>query len=71
MTVALAGLLLTGLFSPTLFYVLSFIGLLVVSQVFAPKGSTPRWWARLRFVLVASFVIFVFVTGQSVLDLLG
>lgn len=71
-TVAWVGLSLVllvtlGNFSPRFFYIVSYIGLLVVSLLYAPVETIPDWWKRLRVVHAIGFVVFGFVAAQRIL----
>lgn len=71
MAVSLAALTTWGLFTPEFFFTVSFIELLVVSQLFAPVDCAPAWWRRLRWVTVAGFVVFGAIVFQRVSELLA
>lgn len=71
-TVAWAGLSLVllftlGEFTPEFAYIVSYIGLLVVSQLYAPVETIPDWWKRLRVVHALGFVVFGYVVSQRIL----
>lgn len=57
----LGGLLLFGRFSFESFFVFSFIGLLIVMQIFAPVEQRPGWWRYLRVTAAAGFVVFGYI----------
>ena len=58
---ALGGLLLLGQYSPELFFILSFIGLLVTMQIFVPVEQRPIWWRYLNVIAFLGFAVFVYV----------
>ena len=64
---ALVTLLTLGEFNIEFFYIVSYIGLLVVSQLYAPVETIPDWWKRLRVVHAAGFVVFGYVVAQRIL----
>jgi hypothetical protein len=56
-TVLLVGLLeWFGAFSFESFYVLSYVGLVVNAQLFAPVESTPKWWRTVRWFVRLGFL---------------
>jgi hypothetical protein len=66
MVVTAALLVAIRMLSFELFYIISFIGLLIMSQLFSPRSSSPRWWLRLRIVIAIGFVVFAYLlTNQS------
>ncbi|KKF39981.1 hypothetical protein FK85_24145 [Halorubrum saccharovorum] len=48
-------------FTPQNFFVVSFIGLLSVMQLYAPTESGDRWWLPLRALVVVCFAVFGYV----------
>lgn len=48
-------------FTPQDYFVLSFIGLLSVMQLYAPTKSGDRWWLPLRALLGVCFAVFGYV----------
>jgi hypothetical protein len=66
MAVGFALLLVLDLFSVQSFYMLSFIGLLVVSQLFAPVNDTRPWWTWVRWsIWVGLLVLGVVIVQRS------
>lgn len=59
-----------GSLSLELFFVVSLIGLLVVIELTAPFDVTPRWRARLRWVILAGLVGFGYVVVRRILEIL-
>jgi membrane protein implicated in regulation of membrane protease activity len=59
-----------GALALDLFFVVSLIGLLVLIELTAPFSVTPRWRARLRWVILAGLVGFAYVLVRRVLDVL-
>lgn len=53
-----------------LFVVVSLVGLLVVLELTAPVAATPRWRARLRWLVAAGLFVFAVVVVRRVLALL-
>ncbi|WP_418286660.1 hypothetical protein [Halorubrum sp. DTA46] len=67
MLLVLAGTLLLGLFSVTVFFILSFIGLLAVTQLYHPRGDPPKWWRWVHPLIGACFVGFAYVVYLQVI----
>lgn len=53
-----------------LFFVISLIGLLVVTELTAPFGLSPQWRRRLRYVIVLGLIGFAYVVIQRILSIL-
>lgn len=66
MIISLAGLLVLGLFRVESYFLVSFIGLLSVMLLFVPVGSRPKWWAGLRMVAFACFLVFLYILYRRV-----
>ena len=59
-----------GSFSYELFFVLSLIGLLVVTELTAPFSVTPAWRKRLRWILLVGLVGFAIIVFRRILEIL-
>ena len=70
MLVVLVGLAALGALSLELFFVLSFIGLLVVVEFTAPFNVTPRWRRRLKWFIVLGLLVFVGLVLRQMLQFL-
>ncbi|MDS0299663.1 hypothetical protein NDI76_13015 [Halogeometricum sp. S1BR25-6] len=46
------------MWTPEFYFVVSFLGLLVVRTLLAPTDRIPVWWSRLNWVVRAGFVVF-------------
>lgn len=57
-------------YSPELFFVVSLIGLLVVTELTAPVVVVPPWRRRVRWLVVAGLVVFGAVVIRRVLLIL-
>lgn len=66
MFVALVMLLLSSEFTPENYFIISFIGLIAVSQVFAPADTRTRWWSILRIITFAGYAIFALIIYRRV-----
>jgi hypothetical protein len=64
-------MLLAQSFSFEIFFVLSFIGFLIIVELIAPKYIQPGYMRYIRYVLVAGIVIFGVIVVQKVLEILG
>jgi hypothetical protein len=62
-TVVLLGLL--ELLTLELFFVVSYIGVLAISSVFAPRAPVPPWWKRLRVLLAMGFLVLAYVVVEG------
>ncbi len=54
-----------------LFFVLGFIGFLIVVELIEPRHVKPRYVRYIRFLIIVGIVIFIAIVVQKVLDLLG
>lgn len=68
MLLVLVGTLLLGLFSVQLFFMLSFIGLLAVTQLYHPVEEPPKWWKWLHPLIWACFVVFGYLVYLRVTE---
>jgi hypothetical protein len=57
-------------FSYELFFVVSLIGLLVVTELTMPFRVTPRWQRRLRWLVLLGLVGFGYVVVRRILEIL-
>lgn len=53
-----------------LFFVVSLIGFLVVTELTAPFAITPRWRRRLNYVIALGLVVFAYVVIRRILEIL-
>ena len=70
MVATLFVLVLLGSFSYELFFVVSLIGLLVVTELTMPFRVTPAWQRRLRWVILVGLVGFAYVVVKRILEIL-
>ena len=70
MLATLVCLSLLGTLSLELFFVVSLIGFLVVVELTAPFAVTPRWRARLRWVILLGLLGFGYIVVRRVLTIL-
>ena len=67
---ALLLLVLLGSLSLELFFVVSLIGFLVVVELTAPFNVTPRWRARLKWLIGLGLVVFGYIVVRRILEIL-
>lgn len=70
MLAAILGLALLDSVSLELVFVLSLIGFLVVIELTAPFNVTPRWRARLRWLVALGLLVFAYVVVRRILAIL-
>lgn len=63
---SLGVLLLVDHFTPERYFLLSFIGLLSVMQLYAPTETGDRWWLPVRALVGVCFVVFGYVVYTRV-----
>ena len=61
---------LLGTYSHEVFFALAFIGFLVLVELTAPTAVTPRWRRRLRWFIVAGFLVFASIIVRHILAVL-
>jgi hypothetical protein len=71
MAFTLVALVTLGGFSYDLYFVLSLIGLLVVIELTAPFNVTPRWRARLKWLVALGLLGFAYIVIRRILDILA
>jgi len=70
MLAAVLALALLDAFSYELFFVVSLIGFLVVTELTAPFAVTPRWRSRLKWVILLGLAGFAYVVVRRILAIL-
>lgn len=70
MLATVLGLALLGALSLELFFVVSLIGFLVVVELTAPFAVTPRWRARLKWLIALGLVAFGYIVIRRILEIL-
>lgn len=65
----LALTLLSSL-SYELFFLLSLLGLLIITGLTAPINITPTWRARLKWLIRAGMVVFLAIVIRRILEIL-
>ena len=70
MASALLVLTVLDAFTYELFFVTSLIGFLVLIELTAPFHVTPRWRARLKWIILAGLLVFGYVVVRRILAIL-
>lgn len=70
MAATILGLALVGSFSYELFFLLSVLGLLVVTGLTLPATVTPRWRVRLQWLVRVALVGVAVVVVRRILEIL-
>lgn len=52
------------------FFVISLIGLLVVTELTAPINVRPVWRARLKWPILAGLLVFAYIVVRRILEIL-
>ncbi|MFC6721152.1 hypothetical protein [Halobacteriaceae bacterium SHR40] len=66
MLAAVLTLFFFGLYTVENYFIVSFIGLLIVLQVYAPTGEPPAWWSLVRLVTLAGYIIFGWIMYERI-----
>ena len=56
-------------FSLEMFFLISLIGLLIVTELTAPVNVTPEWQRRLRRVILAGLLVFGYIVIRWIVDI--
>lgn len=64
------ALALLGSLTYELFFVVSLIGFLVVVELTAPFAVTPRWRARLKWIVLVGLAVFGYIVLKRILEIL-
>ena len=67
----LVALVALSALSLDLYFVVSLLGFLVVVELTAPLNLTPRWRRRLKWVVLAGLVVFGYIVGRRVFEILS
>jgi hypothetical protein len=67
---AVLALALLGAMELELFFVVSLIGFLVVTELTAPFNLTPRWRSRLKWLIALGLAVFGYVVVRRILEIL-
>ncbi|WP_227356299.1 hypothetical protein [Haladaptatus salinisoli] len=69
MVSALVALVALGVFSLPLFFVVSFVGFVIVVELTTPVNVAPRWRARLRWITILGFLILMVIVVRKILKI--
>ncbi len=69
MVSTLVTLVALGVFSLPLFFVASFVGFIIVVELTTPINVAPRWRARLRWITILGFLIFMIFVIRKILKI--
>jgi dolichyl-phosphate-mannose--protein O-mannosyl transferase len=64
------ALALLGSLDYELFFVVSLIGFLVVTELTAPFEVTPEWRSRLKYLVLVGLGVFAYIVTRRVLEIL-
>lgn len=62
---------IVGRLSLGTYLTLSFVWLLIISEVFAPSEVDERWWRRLRWLKIGGWAVVAYFVTQRVLPVIG
>jgi|WetSurMetagenome_2_1015567.scaffolds.fasta_scaffold75683_1 hypothetical protein len=65
------SMLLSNRIDLELFFILCFIGVLVIMQFMEPSYVKPKYLRYIRYLIVAGIVIFGLIIALKILDILG
>jgi hypothetical protein len=63
--------LLSERFDAEFFFVLSFLGLIIIMQLMEPDYVRPGYMKNIRYLIAIGIVIFGIIVANKVLDILG
>ena len=63
-------LALLGSLSFELYFVVTLIGVLVVTELTAPFNLTPTWRSRLKWFILAGLIVFGYIVIRRILEIL-
>lgn len=70
MLLSVLALALLDTLTLELFFVLSLIGFLIVTELTAPFNVTPEWRTRLKWIIGIGLVVFGYVVVRRILEIL-
>lgn len=68
MLISLLVLFFFNLLSAENYFIISFIGLLIVLHVYAPRINSKAWWPIVRLITLAGYFIFAWIMYQRISD---
>jgi membrane protein implicated in regulation of membrane protease activity len=54
-----------------LFFVVSLIGFLIVTELTAPLNVAPRWRKRLRVIIALGLLVFAYIVARRITEILS
>lgn len=70
MLASVLALVLLDALTVELFFVLSLIGFLVVTELTAPFAVTPQWRSRLKWIIALGLIVFGAIVIRRILEIL-
>lgn len=70
MLLSVLALALLDTLTLELFFVLSLIGFLIVTELTAPFNVTPEWRTRLKWIIGLGLVVFGYIVVRRILEIL-
>lgn len=70
MLLSVLALALLNTLTLELFFVLSLIGFLIVTELTAPFNVTPEWRTRLKWIIGLGLVVFGYIVVRRILEIL-
>lgn len=70
MLLSVLALALLDTLTLELFFVLSLIGFLIVTELTAPFNVTPEWRTRLKWIIGFGLVVFGYIVVRRILEIL-
>ena len=70
MLASVFALVLLDTLTLELFFVLSLIGFLVITELTAPFNVTPQWRTRLKWIIGLGLVVFGYIVVRRILEIL-
>lgn len=55
------------LFSVRTYFIVSFVWLLICSEVFAPTDLETIWWRRLQWLKAGGWIVFIYIVVERVI----
>lgn len=63
-------LLLLAAFSYELFFVISLVGLVILTELVLPYQASPKWQRKLYLMIVLGILVFAYIVIRSILSVL-
>jgi hypothetical protein len=66
----LIGLTVLNALTLEVYFVVTLIGLLIITELTMPVNIQPRWYHRLRWIIGAGLVVFGYIVMRRILNIL-